>query len=161
MANKVTLTSSDNENFSVDKEVSERSVLIKNMLEDVGESDAPIPLPNVNSKVLKKVIEWCEHHRTDPPAPTDENTEDRKRNTDIEEWDRKFMEVDQETLFEIILAANYLDIKPLLDVGCKTVANMIKGKSPEEIRKTFNIINDFTPEEEAQIRKENEWAEDR
>lgn len=53
---------------------------------------------------------------------------------------------------------------------------MIKGKSPEEIRKTFNITNDFTyltlsssirldvngsPEEEAQIKKENEWAEDR
>lgn len=58
-------------------------------------------------------------------------------------------------------AANYLDIKALLDVGCKTVANMIKGKSPEEIRKTFNITNDFTPEEEEQIRRENEWAEDR
>ena len=58
-------------------------------------------------------------------------------------------------------AANYLDIKALLDVGCKTVANMIKGKSPEEIRKTFNIQNDFTPEEEDQIRRENEWAEDR
>jgi hypothetical protein len=27
-------------------------------------------------------------------------------------------------------------------MGCKTVANMIKGKSPEEIRKTFNIQND-------------------
>lgn len=57
-------------------------------------------------------------------------------------------------------AANYLDIKALLDVGCKTVANMIKGKSPEEIRKTFNIQNDFTPEEEDQIRRENEWAEE-
>lgn len=32
---------------------------------------------------------------------------------------------------------------------------MIKGKTPEEIRKLFNIQNDFTPEEEAQIRKEN------
>lgn len=52
-------------------------------------------------------------------------------------------------------AANYLDIKPLLDVGCKSVANMIKGKSAEEIRRTFNITNDFTPEEEAQIKKEN------
>lgn len=57
---------------------------------------------------------------------------------------------------------------------------MIKGKTPEEIRKLFNIVNDFTPEEEAQIKKENvslvvqfraiiakhvssakEWAEDR
>lgn len=37
---------------------------------------------------------------------------------------------------------------------------MIKGKSPEEIRKTFNITNDFTPEEEDQIRRENEWAEE-
>lgn len=37
---------------------------------------------------------------------------------------------------------------------------MIKGKSPEEIRKTFNIQNDFTPEEEEQIRRENEWAEE-
>lgn len=34
-------------------------------------------------------------------------------------------------------------------------ANMIKGKTPEEIRKLFNIQNDFTPEEEAQIKKEN------
>jgi hypothetical protein len=36
---------------------------------------------------------------------------------------------------------------PARDVGCKTVANMIKGKRPEEIRKLFNIVNDFTPEE--------------
>jgi len=48
-----------------------------------------------------------------------------------------------------------LDIKPLLDLTCKTVANMIKAKSPEEIRKTFNITNDFTPEEEDQVRREN------
>ena len=38
------------------------------------------------------------------------------------------------------------------DVGCKTVANMIKGKTPEQIRQTFNIVNDFTPEEEVSDR---------
>jgi S-phase kinase-associated protein 1 len=41
-----------------------------------------------------------------------------------------------------------LDIKSLLDLGCKTVANMIKGKTPGEIGETFTIKNDFTPEEE-------------
>jgi len=57
-------------------------------------------------------------------------------------------------------AAYALEIQPLVELCCKIVANMIKGKSAEEIRKTFNIINDFTPEEEEQIRRENEWAED-
>ena len=115
-----------------------------------------------------QVLEYCEHHRGERLATTDSESQDetRKRTTDIGEWDQKFIAVDQELLFEIILAANYLDIKPLLsvlflksplmafliffdsDVGCKTVANMIKGKTPEEIRKLFNIVNDFTPEEE-------------
>ena len=30
----------------------------------------------------------------------------------------------------------------------------VAGKSPEEIRKTFNIKNDFTPEEEEKIKGE-------
>ncbi|KAG6013073.1 E3 ubiquitin ligase complex SCF subunit scon-3 [Claviceps lovelessii] len=164
-AQKVWLESNDHATIEVDRVVIERSMLIKTMLDDLGdESISPtnaIPIPNVNEAVLRKVIEWCEHHRNDPPQAQDDESDGRRRTTDIEEWDQKFMQVDQEMLFEIILASNYLDIKPLLDVGCKTVANMIKGKSPEEIRKTFNITNDFTPEEEEQIRRENEWAEDR
>ena len=34
------------------------------------------------------------------------------------------------------------------DAGCKTVANLIKGKSADEIRALFNIVNDFTAEEQ-------------
>ncbi len=41
------------------------------------------------------------------------------------------MKVDQATLFDLILAANYLNIKSLLDLTCQTVAQMIKGKTPE------------------------------
>lgn len=67
------------------------------------------------------MLEYCSHHRADPPAPADEGEDSRKRTTEIADWDAKFINVDQEMLFEIILAANYLDIKPLLDVGCKTV----------------------------------------
>jgi len=158
----VKLQSSDEQEFEVEKSLAEMSITIKNMLEDMGPElgEAPIPLPNVTGKILTKVIEYCKYH-LEHPTPISEEKKDEKRTDDIIPWDQEFCKVDQATLFELILAANYLDIKPLLDLTCKTVANMIKGKTPEEIRKTFNIKNDFTPEEEEQVRKENEWCEER
>ncbi|ODV88806.1 hypothetical protein CANCADRAFT_128786 [Tortispora caseinolytica NRRL Y-17796] len=156
----VKLISSDGEQFEVERNVAEQSILIKNVIADIGDDTTEVPVPNVASSVLKKVLEWCEYHKDDPVVAEDE-INPRSRNIEIGEWDTKFMQVDQEMLFEIILAANYLDIRNLLEIGCKTVAGMIKRKSPEELRRIFNIPNDFTPEEEAQIRRENEWAEDR
>jgi S-phase kinase-associated protein 1 len=78
----------------------------------------------------------------------------------VQEWYATFVAVDQQTLFELILAANYLEIKPLQDLTCATVASLIKGKTPEEIRGIFGLVNDFTPEEEAQVIEENKWCEE-
>ena len=36
----------------------------------------------------------------------------------------------------------------------------LTGKTPEQIRQTFNIVNDFTPEEETIINEENKWGEE-
>ncbi|KAJ3239265.1 hypothetical protein HDU78_002985 [Chytriomyces hyalinus] len=158
----VRITSSDSQEFSVPLDIACQSQLIKNMIEDVGDADEqPIPLPNVTGAILQKVIEYATMHKDDPPSAPSETEATLSTSEDIEDRDKQFLNVDQGTLFEIILAANYLDMKSLLDVGCKTVANMIKGKTVEEVRALFNIVNDFTPEEEEQIRKENEWCEDR
>lgn len=159
----IKLQSSDGEIFETDINVAKCSGTIKTMLEDCGMDegeDAVVPLPNVNSAILRKVLQWANYHKDDP-QPTDDDENKEKRTDDIPSWDSDFLKVDQGTLFELILAANYLDTKGLLDVTCKTVANMIKGKTPEEIRKTFNIKNDFTAAEEEQVRKENEWCEEK
>lgn len=58
--------------------------------------------------MLKKVIEWCTYHKGDPPATTDDDNDVRKKASDIDEWDQKFMQVDQEMLFEIILVGYYM-----------------------------------------------------
>mmetsp|Transcript_30083 Transcript_30083/g.66645 ORF Transcript_30083/g.66645 Transcript_30083/m.66645 type:complete len:157 (+) Transcript_30083:173-643(+) len=156
MSNKVRLTSSDSQTFEVDEEVALESQTIKNMIEDTGSEDA-IPLPNVSGKILARVIEYCKYH---VDANKKLGDKPMKSEDDVKTWDAEFVKVDQATLFDLILAANYLNIKGLLDLTCQTVAQMIKGKTPEEIRKTFNIKNDFTPEEEEEVRRENQWAFD-
>jgi len=119
-------------------------------LENWNIPDDIIPLPNVNSNTLLKIIEYIKYHNN-----TNDNEEDKDK------WDNSFLKVDDELLFNIILASNYLEIPKLLDLTCKTVANYIKKcKTPQEIRKRFNIKNDFTPEEEEEIRKDNAWCED-
>jgi S-phase kinase-associated protein 1 len=146
--------------FEVDEEVACMSHLVKDMLEGCG-ADEEIPLPKVKAQILEKVLEYCEFHRGVPPAEIQKPL--RSSNLlecGVSAWDAAFIDVEQSLLFELILAANYLDIRPLLDLGSAKVASMIKGKTPEEIRKQFNIVNDFTPEEEAQVREENMWAED-
>ncbi|XP_057500134.1 SKP1-like protein 1B [Actinidia eriantha] len=147
----IVLKSSDGETFEVEEAVAVESQTIKHMIED-NCANTSIPLPNVTSKILAKVIEYCKRH-VDPPKSDDKSPED-----DLKKFDDEFVKVDQATLFDLILAANYLNIKSLLDLTCQTVADMIKGKTPEEIRKTFNIKNDFTPEEEEEVRRENAWA---
>ncbi|CAL9042681.1 unnamed protein product [Musa banksii] len=149
MAKTIMLKSSDGEVFEVDEAVAMESQTIKHMIEDDCAENG-IPLPNVTSAILAKVIEYCRKHVEASAAAASKSSDDGSKPTDeeIKSWDAEFVKVDQATLFDLILAANYLNIKGLLDLTCQTVADMIKGKTPEEIRKTFNIKNDFTPEEE-------------
>ncbi|KAH9622554.1 hypothetical protein KSS87_020077 [Heliosperma pusillum] len=160
---KIILNSSDNELFEIKESVALQSQTIKHMIEDDC-ADNAIPLPNVTGIILAKVIEYCDKHADD--VDKNKNSSDTytpsyvtsSADDEIKKWDADFVKVDQDTLFDLILAANYLNIKGLLDLTCQTVADMMKGKTPEEIRKTFNIKNDYTPEEEEEVRKENQWA---
>ena len=57
----IQLQSSDGEVFKVDIEIAKQSVTIKTMLEDLGmeeDEEEPVPLPNVNAAILKRVIQW-------------------------------------------------------------------------------------------------------
>lgn len=130
---------------------------IRNMLDDVDEElDTTIPIPNISSDVMKRVIEFCKQHPDAPLEPTEEQQLEM-RTRELDGWDKQFVNVPLATLFEMILAANFLDLKPMLDVTCKAVADMVKGKTPEELKKVFGVEGDFTDEEKAQVLRDNPW----
>jgi len=151
MSTKIMLKSSDGKSFEIDEDVARKSIAINHMVEDGCATDV-IPLRNVTSKILKIVIDYCEKHVKS------------KEEEDLKEWDADFMKTIETTiLFDVMMAANYLNIQILLDLTCKTVsdllqADLLSGKTPDEIRAHFNIENDLTAEEVAKIREENQWA---
>ncbi len=155
----IKLVSNDNESFIVNTNVACCSLLIKTILE--GDPTAPeVPLPNVCAAILKKMLVFMQYHLDNPFGVIEKPVKSVNIYDVVSKWDADFIDVDQEVLFELIVASNWMDVKNLLELGCAKVATMLKDKTPEQIRKTFNIVNDFMPAEEEQIRAENKWAED-
>ncbi|CDJ61154.1 S-phase kinase-associated protein, putative [Eimeria maxima] len=151
----VVLVSSEGEEFKVPREVASASLLVKSMTEDGDDTDV-VPLPKVSSYILKKVVEYCTHHHDNPPEDIPTPLKTSNLAEVVSEFDFNFVNVEQTVLFDLLLAADYLNIPSLLLLTSAKVASMIKGRSPEEIRREFNIVNDFTPEEEAQYQQQQQ-----
>ena len=148
----VKLITKDGVTFEVEENVAHKFVTVKNLIDDIGSQD-PIPLPEIDEVTFKKILEFTQYHMEHPVVV--ENDE-----FIYSDWDTEFFKVEHPLLLSIVTSTNYLDYKELLDMSVQAVANLIKDKSPEEIRTLFNIVSDFTPEEEEAIRKENEWLEE-
>merc|ERR1711916_329004 len=119
----------------------------KDMLDDQSEGEQTIiPVPNVNGRTLKYVVQYMEHHHSQRAEPLEKPLRGKIEDV-ISEWDKAFLFTDlvkdhdekqHELLIDVIMAANFLNVK--------------------QIRALFNIENDFTPEEEEKIREENRWC---
>ncbi|KAI3509133.1 hypothetical protein L1887_24159 [Cichorium endivia] len=112
----IVLTSSDGTTFEVAQAVFSESQTIQNIIEN-GCAGNIIPLSNVTSNILAKVIEYCMKHTETP------NTKS---------FDTKFVEVDQDTLFDLMVICTL-----------QAAIDKMKGKSPEEVRELFNINKDL------------------
>ncbi|KAI9081318.1 hypothetical protein K1719_036739 [Acacia pycnantha] len=148
----ITVLSSDGDEFKITVSAARLSTLLNRMLEDVCVSDdCEGPIIAVNSKTLVKVIEYCEKH-----APRANSVSSDSDAEELKNWDIEFMKVDvEDALFDILKAAKYLHIEGLLDLACQTVADLMKGKTLSQIRKIFDIKNDFSSEEQEQLRRQH------
>jgi S-phase kinase-associated protein 1 len=138
--------------YNILEKYAKQSNVITQMLEDMPDSDEPIPLSenNATNKVVERVLSWMEgyYEAEDKDVYNAEYVKDYNN------------PAEDDTIFKIMLLANFLDIKILLDCTAKKVADIIKGcKTPEDIRQKFDIVNDFTPEEEEALKKETEWMD--
>lgn len=163
----VYLQSNDLVNFPVSRKTAEMSGLVRSLLQELGDADDTlIPLPCLKQNLLKYVVDYLEYHAQYPPNPIERPLR-RPIEEVICEWDYEFLftdlvkdgdENDHKLLVEMIMAANYLEVQPLVDLCSACMASIIKGKQPDQLRDLFNIENDLTPDEEEKIQEQLLWC---
>ncbi|URD84139.1 SKP1-like protein [Musa troglodytarum] len=128
--------------------VANQSETIKNLISDMEDNvdEFVVPLLNVSGLVLAKVIQYWKQHA---------EVNDKEQ---LDAFDRLFVDMQKELLFDALIAVNFLESRPLLILLCKAIADNVKDMPVEEVREYFSIENDFTEEEEQTVRAENQWA---
>ncbi|KAJ0246599.1 SKP1 component [Hirschfeldia incana] len=156
----IKLKSSDDVPFEVDEAVVHQSPILRNVVQDCPDPEHKIA--QVKGKILAKVLEYCEKHVVVFVDGGDDSSSSSSAGDALKKWDAEFIsEMDLSTVYDLIMAANFLDIKGLFDLTCQRVADEIAAcKDHKEIRATLGIESDYTAEEEAEVLRENEWAFD-
>lgn len=152
------------------------SDMLKHLPDEEGEEEVTkVPMPKVGKAELDIILRWTAYHADDPDESDEESdgedgaAEQDTRCDDIPAWDVDFIKnlvtedgtpgSDLSKLYAVMQACNYLDVKLLLTFCCKFVAARLKDLTVEEARLHFHILNDYSPEEEAQLKIDNAWAE--
>ncbi|TVU29594.1 hypothetical protein EJB05_21168 [Eragrostis curvula] len=153
----ISLRSSDGQAFKVPEQtIADASAMIKALLDAGHATTDVVPLPNVTAATLSRVLDYVNKHSSDPDDS--ESVFLPRHDRPLARFDDDFVNVDDNTLFDLITAAADLQIEKLLDLTSKAMAERIKGKTAEDIRKRFNIVNDYNEEDAEEVCRENSWA---
>ena len=164
MGDQITLVTKDSIKNICEKRIYKYSKYLNDLVDsssqiDSGE-DIQINLENIDNQTLTEITKFLDYYDKKPFEKIPKPLRSDDLSVCVENWYVEYLNnMNMEILFEVIKSANFLEIESLLDLTCAKVATMLKGKSVEEIRETFGIENDFTPEEEEEIRKENTWCD--
>mmetsp|Transcript_2310 Transcript_2310/g.5488 ORF Transcript_2310/g.5488 Transcript_2310/m.5488 type:complete len:163 (-) Transcript_2310:1122-1610(-) len=153
---EITLETYDKHHVKVPKSIATRSAIINMMIEDTGDVNEVVPLADKSCtlSIIQRVVEYLVKHAEFEATSADDEV--------VNAFDKEFQEQTDEIIFQTILAANFLDIKNLLELMCKKVADEIKKcKTPDDIRDRFNIRQDYTPEEVEEVKRAHPWIYDK
>lgn len=111
---------SDGSSFEMDAAVAQRFGLIREMFADIATETITLPhSSDITGPVMKKVIEYVEHHKDEPLPDEKQPDGDQPRNQPITEWDCLYttpLKDDQPMLFAIMLASCIVHFRCSTDV---------------------------------------------
>jgi S-phase kinase-associated protein 1 len=154
----IILVSSENNEFKVSKAYASQSKYLQAILEDPEATNIRIPV-QATDDIVKIIVSYLGHHHENKAEDIPRPVPSGNLRDFVSIWDADLIDnLENDVIFKLIDCVNKLDIERLLELAVAKLATLIRGQSTESLRKMFNIVNDFTPEEEAKVIEDNKWA---
>jgi hypothetical protein len=147
------LVCKDDKHVKLSKNLIHLSAYIKGIV-DADSTVKEIQIRDISSTSVEYMIEWMKYHKTVASRSIPRPLKSGNLKEMVGPWDANFIDKDLDSVFELLLASNFMGVTALLELCCARIASLMYGKTPKQIRKSFNLPDEFTPEEEAAIRKE-------
>lgn len=141
---KLRLISNQEKYVDVDSQILKISHLIETIIDGFQEDDyqfIEIPLLNVSFQSLLKIVEFADHYYKNPFRPIPQPIPPEKSIVSIlDPWYYSFVsQFQQNDLYDLLRSANYMDIEPLLNLICATLACLLRQQSVTEIKNALAI----------------------
>ena len=144
---KIKLKSSDGQIFEVKEKCLLRSNYYK-QIKDISNLDEELPLNEIDSKNLEKIIEYLNHYENVEPKEIPKPLPGPDLKLVLDEWDYNYIiTLSLQEMVELINAANALDVGELVTLSSARLAAEMINCEVEEARKKFGIETDMTKEE--------------
>ncbi|KAM7250683.1 hypothetical protein ACFE04_022566 [Oxalis oulophora] len=159
-SNTIRIITSDDGVFDLESSLAMEFPPIKAFFSEATPSpDTKFPLTNVTSSVFSKIVAYTTAHLAFTNKKEEPGVVAADVDAEMKAYDAKFVEEESnQSMIELILGSNYVEAKGLLELLTKALADRIKNKSVEYVRKLFMIDSDFTDEEEAKLRADVAWS---
>ena len=126
--------------IEITKNSAKRSEILKGLLNDYPDS-TELTINEVNGKALEKIQEYLDHYDNKEPKEVQRPFKSKILKECLNEFDYNFVSnvENYDDLKNLLLAANFMHIKPLINLLSATIAHKIKGLNTSDVRNTFGI----------------------
>jgi S-phase kinase-associated protein 1 len=156
------LTSKEGKEITVSKTAGRMSKLLTGAEKDFEGDVINLPIEDFEEKIILLIVAYLEHWQGESPSEIEKPLKSKHMKENTDEWSAEFIDgLNLVEIADLAVAANFMEINPLLELACAKIASLGKDKSDEELFSEYGIDPGlYTESEKEKIRLEHKWLEE-
>lgn len=151
----------DNTRIHIDSQTAKGSLLLQNLIEEYDED--VLVIPDIKGEILNLIFEFLIYTKNNPCSVIPKPLHHFNFREFLSEWECRYMERfdnDIYKLFDLINAANYLDVRGLFEIACAKAAYLVKDFDQDEFKEVFQIEPDMNQDDNDSLVKQFELSKE-